>query len=79
LLGVIGFWGIFIAMISIFIKGLLSTNMNKRLFSIIGISTIISTFMAANSSQQILAEPQTVMPFWLIMGATLKVVGLQDT
>jgi len=76
LLGVIGFWGLSITLIISFFKGLINKNVNGRLYSIIGICTLISTFIAATSSDQILHQPQTVLPFWLIIGATIKAVQL---
>ena len=78
LLGVIGFWGVWIMLATSFIRGLFNIDLNKRFYSIVGLSTLVSTSIAANSSDQILHEPQTVLPFWLIMGAAFKALQLHQ-
>jgi len=73
LLGVLSFWGMCILLVGRFVKTVWSTeNRRAAIYAIVGICTIISTFVAAMSSDQILLMPPTSLPFWMIIGATYK-------
>jgi hypothetical protein len=72
-MGVIGFIGASLLFASRFFKTLLnSKELPRVVFAVIGLSTMISTFVGAQSSDQILLLVQTNVPFWVIMTSAYK-------
>ena len=55
-----------------FIRGLGQSDSTLRYYSILGIGVLAATIFGASSSDQILHETQTVIPFWLIMGTCFQ-------
>lgn len=72
LIGVIGFVGMLITLLHSFIRGLGQSDSKLRYYSILGIGVLVATIFGANSSDQILHQAQTLMPFWLIMGTCFQ-------
>lgn len=77
--GVIGLAGLFfvLAIISTELtKGLFHKNRKCRFYAILGISTLLSTLIAANANDQILWRSQSTIPFWTISMTSFKVCSL---
>lgn len=75
-IGIIAFWLLSIVIFVTFLKGLKAHDPKVRTHAIIGLCTLVSTYIAANGNDKILYMPQSVFPFWCIIGACFKSLQL---
>jgi hypothetical protein len=84
LLNGVGLTGFFSYTVGFLIIGLLvirnlkSSDERAKAMNIAAIGTYLATCLTSNSSDQILYEVSTVVPFWFLMGIALKAKHLAD-
>lgn len=78
LLGIVAIWSLFIILALRFIHIVRKHQINKRIYGILGMTTLCTIAVAAFGNDQILHRPQSVIPFWTIMYVCLKSADIKS-